>query len=241
MSTTLRAVWLLGALLSFIGTGFAAQKEGGGLPPPSERYAVVVGVGTYEDKSLDLYGADNDAKALAAALEKYAGFPKDQIALLTSDQQGDRKSTRNNILRKLREMATNASYSGLMLFAFSGHGIQKDGMSLLLPSDLRLSDLEDDAINVEAVTKNLRTAKQVLMFIDACREEKFAGAGGGQVYTRICRGLPVAHSRYRDLCDLLCHRVIRKRPERRSCLSIARGKNGRVYLGRDTRVGGRRA
>jgi DNA-binding beta-propeller fold protein YncE len=178
MSSTVKAVRIIGILLLFAGTSFAARQDAGGLPPPSERYAVVVGVGTYKDQDIKpLYGADNDAKALAAALGKYAGFPKDHIALLTSDQQDDdRKSTRTNILRKLREMATNGSYSGLMLFAFSGHGIQKDGVSLLLPSDLPLSDLEDYAIPLDSVTKNLRTAKQVLMFIDACREE-FAGAG----------------------------------------------------------------
>src|SRR5258706_611387 len=110
MFSTVRVICLACVSL-FFGTNAAAQKDVPRLPAPSERYAVVVGVSTYDDKLgiRDLNGADNDAKALKAALEKYVGFPADQIALLTSDQTGEKRSTRTNINREVVRMATRAA------------------------------------------------------------------------------------------------------------------------------------
>jgi DNA-binding beta-propeller fold protein YncE len=174
MITTAKAICLACVSVLFA-TSAAAQKDIPKLPPPSERYAVIVGVSWYDDELGigKLNGADNDARALKAALEKYVGFPRDQIALLTSDQTGDRKSTRENINREVSRMATFAA-NGLMLFAFSGHGMETNGKALLLPSDIILKDahsyVEEQAVTVESVVQKLRKAKQSLVFIDACRE-----------------------------------------------------------------------
>jgi DNA-binding beta-propeller fold protein YncE len=174
MITRAKAIFLACVSVLFT-TNAAAQKDIPKLPPPSDRYAVIVGVSSYDDKLGigKLTGADNDAKALKAALVMYAGFPGDQISLLTSDQTGDRKSTRTNINREVARMATFAA-NGMMLFAFSGHGIETNGKALLLPSEIILRDAhpyeEDQAVTVESVVQKLRKAKQSLVFIDACRQ-----------------------------------------------------------------------
>jgi hypothetical protein len=57
------------------------------LPPKAKRYALVIGVDEYQDEQISrLSGATNDAKAVADALVRYAGFPSDQVILLASDQ-----------------------------------------------------------------------------------------------------------------------------------------------------------
>lgn len=74
------------------------------LPAKSKRFALVVGVDEYQDEQISrLSGAGNDAKALADALVRYAGFPADQVILLASDQPQQRQPNRGNILQYLFE------------------------------------------------------------------------------------------------------------------------------------------
>src|SRR6185503_11000107 len=49
-------------------------------PPSSKRFALVIGVDEYESSQINrLDGASNDAKAIAEAVNKYAGFPANQV------------------------------------------------------------------------------------------------------------------------------------------------------------------
>ena len=76
------------------------------LPGSAKRYALVIGVDQYADTQITtLGGASNDARTLANALVQYAGFPRDQVTLLASDQPAERLPTRGNILRRLSNMA----------------------------------------------------------------------------------------------------------------------------------------
>ena len=77
------------------------------LPSASKRWALIVGVDTYEDKQISpLYAASNDANALADAFSRYAGFPKDQVILLASNQPPERQPTRGNVLLRLANLST---------------------------------------------------------------------------------------------------------------------------------------
>lgn len=68
------------------------------LPVHSKRFALVIGVDDYRDKQItSLDGAANDARALAAALVQYAGFPQNQIILCSSDQPDEQQPTRGRI------------------------------------------------------------------------------------------------------------------------------------------------
>lgn len=152
------------------------------LPSRQKRYALVIGVDQYADPQVaGLAAASNDARLLADALVRYAGFPADQVLLLTSNRSSDWQPTRGNILRKLSNLTGVVPQDGLLLFSFAGHGIERNNQAFLLPSDAQVSDdvnlLEQTAINVVQIKDWIRKTGvgQVLLFLDACRNDPSAG------------------------------------------------------------------
>jgi len=160
------------------------------LPGRNLRYALVIGVDQYADTQITtLGGASNDAKTLANALIKYAGFPAEQVTLLASDQPAERLPTRGNILRRLSNMAAVVPPEGLLLISFAGHGIERGGQAFLLPADAQVSNdvdlLEQTAINVSQIKDKIRKigVKQVLMILDACRNDPVGRANADNPLT----------------------------------------------------------
>ena len=83
------------------------------LPAPAKRYALLIGVDSYDDGHITgLLGAANDAKVLEDALVDNAGFDRDRILRLSSDQLLDRQPT-----RALREVDPHLDQPGI-------HGIR---------------------------------------------------------------------------------------------------------------------
>ena len=160
------------------------------LPAGAKRYALVIGVDQYADTQITtLGGASNDAKTLANALIQYAGFPNEQVTLLASDQPAERQPTRGNILRRLSNMAAVIPPDGLLLISFAGHGIERGGQAFLLPSDSQVSNdvdlLEQTAINVTQIKDRVKKigVKQVLMILDACRNDPVGRANADNPLT----------------------------------------------------------
>jgi hypothetical protein len=157
------------------------------LPAVEKRWALVVGVDRYDDPQIvPLRGAGNDAAAMAEAITRYAGFPSEQVVLLSPDQPRNRQPTRANILFQISNLSQLVPKDGLFLFFFAGHGVEREGNAFLMPADARMTEnikiLEATGIGVP----NLRTwiedmkVKQVLMFLDACRNNPVAGRGGDE-------------------------------------------------------------
>lgn len=147
-------------------------------PSQAKRWALVIGVDRYADTQITtLGGSSNDAKSIAAALVRYAGFPQDQVILLTTDQPPERQPTRGNILRRLSNLASVMPADGLLFFSFAGHGMERSNQAFLLPSDAQVSNdvdlLEQTAINVTQVKDRIRATgvKQVVLVLDACRND----------------------------------------------------------------------
>lgn len=154
------------------------------LPISSKRYALVIGVDAYQDAEIsNLRGASNDAKAIADALANYAGFPSDQIILLTSEQPTELQPTRGNIIRRLSNLRQVVPKDGLLWVSFAGHGIERDQQAYLLPMDAQLSGdvalLEDSAINVQTMRDRIRQTEvgQVIFILDSCRNNPLSGRG----------------------------------------------------------------
>lgn len=167
-----------------------SDKQVKTLPPSLKRYAVIIGVDQYADTQITtLGGASNDAKTLANALIQYAGFPSEQVTLLASDQPAERQPTRGNILRRLSNMAAVVPPDGLILISFAGHGIEREGQAFLLPSDSQVSNdvdlLEQTAINVSQIKDRIKKigVKQVLMILDACRNDPVGRANADNPLT----------------------------------------------------------
>lgn len=160
------------------------------LPGSTKRYALLIGVDQYADTQITtLGGASNDAKTLANALIQYAGFHSEQVTLLASDQPAERQPTRGNILRRLSNMAAVIPSDGLLLISFAGHGIERGGQAFLLPADSQVSNdvdlLEQTAINVSQIKDRIRRigVKQVIMIIDACRNDPVGRANADNPLT----------------------------------------------------------
>src|SRR5688572_20935392 len=160
------------------------------LPSSAKRFALIVGVDQYADTQITtLGGASNDAKTLANALIRYAGFPEEQVTLLASDQPAERQPTRGNILRRLSNLAAVVPSDGLLLISFAGHGIERGGHAFLLPSDSQVSNdvdlLEQTAINVSQIRDRVKKigVRQVLMILDACRNDPVGRANADNPLT----------------------------------------------------------
>src|SRR5713101_2192359 len=148
------------------------------LPVSAKRWALVIGVDKYQDPQISpLKGSDNDARLIADALVRYAGFPRDQVILLSTDQPTERQPTRVNILRRLSNLSTAVPKDGLLLVSFAGHGMERSGQAFLLPSDAQISDqisfLEETAISMNRVKERIKETGvgQVLVLLDACRND----------------------------------------------------------------------
>lgn len=160
------------------------------LPGSGKRFALIVGVDQYADTQITtLGGASNDAKTLANALIRYAGFPEEQVTLLASDQPAERQPTRGNILRRLSNLAAVVPSDGLLLISFAGHGIERGGQAFLLPSDSQVSNdvdlLEQTAINVSQIRDKIKKigVKQVVVIVDACRNDPVGRANADNPLT----------------------------------------------------------
>src|SRR5437588_11496603 len=67
-------------------------------PVESKRWALIIGVSDYEDAGLaPLKSASADAHLLADTLKQYAGFPQQNIYLMTSDQPKEWQPRRSNL------------------------------------------------------------------------------------------------------------------------------------------------
>jgi len=147
-------------------------------PVSAKRWALVIGVDKYVDPQISpLKGSDNDARLIANALVRYAGFPQDQVILLSTDQPAERQPTRVNILRRLSNLSTAVPKDGLLLVSFAGHGMERSGQAFLLPSDAQISDqisfLEETAISMNRVKERIKETGvgQVVVLLDACRND----------------------------------------------------------------------
>jgi tetratricopeptide (TPR) repeat protein len=159
-------------------TSASTSNQISALPAKSKRWALVIGVDKYLDPQISpLKGSDNDARLIADALVRYAGFPQDQVILLSTDQPVERQPTRVNILRRLSNLSTAVPKDGLLLISFAGHGMERGGQAFLLPADAQVSDqisfLEETALSVSRIKERIKETGvgQVVVLLDACRND----------------------------------------------------------------------
>lgn len=105
--------------------------------PAAAHRALLIGVGAYPglDRSLALAAPREDARRLAAALER-AGLAAGSVRLMT-DADGA-SPTRANVLAALADLAATAKPGEQLLIYFSGHGAQ---------APARQSPQEDDGLD----------------------------------------------------------------------------------------------
>jgi len=132
------------------------------------RVAFVVGNGAYRHTTT-LPNPSIDAKAIAALLRN-VGFDVTEGVDLN----------REGMMARLGEFATKTQGADVALLYYSGHGIAVNGKNYLLPIDADLNSELDvklgAGIDVEvALDQTMADAKVKLVFLDACRDNPFAG------------------------------------------------------------------
>ena len=135
------------------------------------KWAVMVGVEKYDDEQISpLRYTVDDVTALYEVLTdpNLSGFNKENVKLLTDDT--DKRPTKINILESLLSMIKAADENDTIFFYFSGHGIETDGESYLLPTDTSINLLMDTAVPLKRIDQMFAESKakvQVIM-LDAC-------------------------------------------------------------------------
>jgi tetratricopeptide (TPR) repeat protein len=150
-------------------------------PCRAENYALVIGIDQYKQSQriATLEGATNDARALAKTLQDVAGFPAANVTLLVSGT--DPEPSASNISDALDSVIHKIKPGDTLYLLYSGHGIDMDGKSYLVPWD---ADARTDASLQRTVlpTAELRDqlakvpVKTLLMAFDMCRTDPRKGS-----------------------------------------------------------------
>jgi tetratricopeptide (TPR) repeat protein len=149
-------------------TDATAQKGGG-------RWAVLVGVDQYQRPDVPrLQGAVADAKAIAEAAIRYAGFPAKQVFVLTSD--APTKPTASVILDTFNGLRSAVQPGDLLLFFFAGHGVEVEGRRYLLTYESNVATagtLKTSTLQVSQLMQEIESLPVThrIIMVDACRDD----------------------------------------------------------------------
>ena len=149
------------------------------------RWAVLVGVGTYKDAS-PLPACVNDTQAIAHQLYEN-GFQDEYLRVLVDDAPNS--PTRNNIITTLRNVAKATQPDDLLLFYYTGHGATNDNAdeSYLLTGDGYFGSLEETALQVSIIKKIMKdaNARAKVMILDACRDKIDSSSKGPETMFQV--------------------------------------------------------
>ena len=189
----------------------AAPAPAAARPPSRDGYAVIIGVGRYDNVGIPpLRYSVADAEAMYKVLTESGEFKKDNVLLLTD--RSDRKPTLRNIKYALGTFLARAAHKNdTVVVFFAGHGapevdprgIERDGLAkYLIPTDADPDDLFSTALPMD----DLQTifgrieAERVVVFLDAC----YSGAAGGRTFA-------ARRTRATAVDDLFLERLTRSR------------------------------
>mmetsp|Transcript_10851 Transcript_10851/g.33474 ORF Transcript_10851/g.33474 Transcript_10851/m.33474 type:complete len:497 (+) Transcript_10851:310-1800(+) len=125
------------------------------------RRALLVGC-NYKGTRAELRGCINDVKRMRAFLLS-KGFPPSEMLILTDDQQGAGRPTRQNMMKAIHWLVADSSKGDALFFHYSGHGgqeddpdgIEEDGYNeTIIPCDFqRTGQISDDILWRDLVDK----------------------------------------------------------------------------------------
>lgn len=142
--------------------------------PLDIRVALVIGNAAYQSVPA-LSNPVNDARAMSLVLRRL-GFKVFDVI------DGDRASMTEAIGRMKVELKGQQAVA--MLY-FAGHGLQLDWRNYMVPVDARIAKADDVArqtVDIEQVIETFKGAqtRMNIIVLDACRDNPFAGSGGGK-------------------------------------------------------------
>ncbi|MFO0348973.1 MAG: caspase domain-containing protein, partial [Alphaproteobacteria bacterium] len=137
---------------------------------PEPRFALVIGVEDYGPEIGRLKNPVNDARLLAATLER-VGFRVTRLENVNRRQFRDAAAAFGNRLKAGGPTAVG-------LFYFAGHGLQVNGRNWLVPKGAVVNseaDVEDETVRADYVLDQMDLARNQLniVILDACRNNPF--------------------------------------------------------------------
>ena len=176
-------------LFLFVVEGSAEVK---GLLRTEKKLAIIIGIDNYSRLSgfSGLKYARKDSKDLQEAL-KNLGY---EVKVLLDSQAS--KSFILDAINDIYKLQMNGE--GSVIFIFSGHGFNNNNDDVLATYD-SIRNVQDSGLRLTDVHDNLKrtNAKQVMIFIDACRtntnDSKRSGSSfiGFKLNTKLSRGIKV--------------------------------------------------
>ena len=154
-------------------------------------FILSVGVSTYENSSLNLNYADDDARDIANALRLQTTLWDIREANVLTDEM----ATRSNIREELDRFKGLVTEDDFFVFVFSGHGLK----GRLIPFDFKSTDIEASSLSQEELNKKLNALGcGYIVFLDACYSGSFAKDINGKDIT-----VEESQEQLRDLINAL--------------------------------------
>jgi hypothetical protein len=185
-----RLLGVLALVLLFVQGADGALAQGAPTAP-EKRVALVIGNAAYKDAPLK--NPVNDARAMAAALQKL-GF----------EVVKRENATQKDMNRAISEFDRRLAGGGVGLFYYAGHGMQVRGRNYLLPVDAEISSeasVRNESIDVDQVLDAIGSAKDALsmVILDACRNNPFerrfrSSVGNGLAQVEAPKGALIAYA-----------------------------------------------
>lgn len=134
---------------------------------------LVIGIGEYRHATI-LTTPPVDATAIATALTK----AEPSIVLRSVPMS---KMDRAGLLDELKAFAETVEEGDVAFVYYSGHGVERDGVNYIVPSDAQKAEAGREGfeyIAIDHVSGLLRNAKAggMVLILDACRTDPFGGA-----------------------------------------------------------------
>ncbi|PID60403.1 hypothetical protein CSB45_00315 [candidate division KSB3 bacterium] len=138
------------------------------LQRPGKIYAVIIGIGQYEDSRLNLRYTVNDAQGLYDLLTDpvYGGVPQENIKLLLNEHATDR-AIKGAIGKWLGH---HAKEDDTVIIYYSGHGAPEGKETYWVTYNANIDDLYTTALNNKEIADMLSrvSARRMITFLDSC-------------------------------------------------------------------------
>jgi len=138
---------------------------------------LLIGINYFGQKG-QLRGCVNDVKNMSAYLNQSFGYAREDMVLLTDDQQNPMSQpTKANILRAMHWLVKDAQPNDSLFFHYSGHGGQTpdldgdedDGYDeVIYPSDFRVAGFIVDDEMHRVMVKPLQAGVRLTAIFDSC-------------------------------------------------------------------------
>jgi uncharacterized caspase-like protein len=193
------------------------RATGASVPTPvagpriANRWAVVIGVGDYDNKIVPkLRFAESDAEAMYRLLTTRAGYPRENVVLLTD--KAPEKPTLQNIRLALGDfLSRKTARDDMVLIYYAGLGApevdasskETDGLAkYLLPRNVQPESLRKTAFAMEEIQGILARipAERVVLLLDT----SYSGGAGGRTFAP-------PNARPRSLSDQFLERLTKGR------------------------------